>query len=102
MVDPIREAIPDRTASPEVVARWMWNTLWRRAKVARAVLAPLHAGPDWDELPPDDRARRTASVARAMAAYCNPKLAARNCDLCGAGYRGPSIYCSLVCAVRDA
>ena len=36
------------------------------------------------------------------AAYRDDTWEERECDRCGRLYRGPAVYCSFVCAVRDA
>jgi hypothetical protein len=45
-----------------------------------------------------------ASLDRARALYRDPRFAPRVCDnsSCGKTYTGPSCYCSLECAMRDA
>ena len=48
------------------------------------------------------RRRDAFSVARAEASYRDTDFPVRKCDRCGEPYRGPSVYCSLACAVKDA
>ena len=47
--------------------------------------------------------RRQAEQLRfARAAYHDPKCCAARCMHCGHEYTGPSLYCSLECAMADA
>lgn len=45
-----------------------------------------------------------AQLRRSAAAYRNDSCPERTCenDRCGRRYRGPAVYCSLICAVDDA
>ena len=105
MTDRTDLAWPDPGAPADEVGEWLHRTARRRIGLMAAVLPPnavLLDWLDWRDLDHADRLRRTETVAKAMARYHNPKLAARLCDLCGRSYHGPAVYCSLVCAVRDA
>jgi hypothetical protein len=43
-----------------------------------------------------------ARVKELFGRYTDETFAARPCDRCGRLYRGPAVYCSLVCAQADA
>lgn len=40
-------------------------------------------------------------IDRAVQSYVDPSFPERQCDYCGKPYRGPAVYCSLICAVDD-
>ncbi len=46
--------------------------------------------------------RQTEQLAFARAAYHDPKYSPARCLHCGNDYTGPSVYCSLECAMIDA
>jgi hypothetical protein len=50
----------------------------------------------------DDEALMLLGMVRARTAFQDPAMSERACDRCGKPYRGPSVYCSLDCAVADA
>ena len=43
-----------------------------------------------------------ASCCDAAGSYADPSFDERACDRCGKLYRGPAVYCSLTCAIKDA
>jgi len=39
---------------------------------------------------------------RAENSYIDESYVERKCDRCGKSYKGPAVYCSLICATADA
>jgi hypothetical protein len=42
------------------------------------------------------------AATMAEAAYRDDKFEPELCHHCGVSYRGPALYCSLICAIADA
>lgn len=51
---------------------------------------------------PTEEERVAALHARAEAAYIDLSFPPRQCDYCHKWYKGPAVYCGLVCALADA
>jgi hypothetical protein len=49
-----------------------------------------------------DRHLPDAMTRRAVDYYSNENFDERMCDNCHKVYRGPAIYCSLICAQTDS
>jgi len=60
----------------------------------------------WVDKPADanckDCIRQAVATAAAEASYVDASYDERLCERCAKPYRGPALYCSLVCAVADA
>jgi hypothetical protein len=59
----------------------------------------------WQQWLPEAQAALNAQWRFARdkdAAYIDPRFPERSCDACDRSYRGPAVYCSLACAMRDA
>lgn len=52
--------------------------------------------------PNDEPVTVEQARARAIARYHDPTWPERQCDYCQRPYRGPAVYCSLICALADA
>jgi hypothetical protein len=58
-------------------------------RLLRAALPPQHD-------------RMTEFARATFPGYLDDRYPKRECDRCGAQYRGPAVYCSLACAIADA
>lgn len=52
--------------------------------------------------PEDEQEIRTMTGTPILPKYIDDSYPERNCDYCGKLYRGPAVYCSHTCAMKDA